>query len=128
MGYTYVSVMCRLCIGYVSVMCRYILGGLGKGDNRKKEGRQHCATARGEQYALPKLQIIRVYYPKLFGTIYNQDLLERRMERMKQMSRRQFVNSGGFVHYQNCSLLEYINQNYLERYIARTYWNGEWSK
>ena len=39
-GYTYVSVMCRLCIGYVSGMCRNILGAFGKGDNRKKEGRQ----------------------------------------------------------------------------------------
>ena len=27
MGYSYVSVMCRLCIGYVSVMCRLYDGG-----------------------------------------------------------------------------------------------------
>ena len=26
MGYSYVSVMCRLCIGYVSVMCRLYIG------------------------------------------------------------------------------------------------------
>ena len=97
--------------------------GKGKGTTTETTipWHQHCATTRGKQYTLPKLQIIRVYYPKLLGTIYNQDLLERRMERMKQikqMSRRQFVNSGGFVHYQNCSLLEYIIQNYLERYIS----------
>ena len=87
MGYTYVSVMYRLCVGYVSVMCRYILGALGKGDNRKKEGRQQ----------------------------EKDDNIVPRQERNN-------------MHYQNCRLLEYINQNYLERCITRTYWNGEWSE
>mgnify|MGYP003301949383 CR=1 FL=1 len=47
---------------------------------------------------------------KMIETIYNQDLLERRMERMKRMIRRQFVNSGGFVHYQNCRLLDILTK------------------
>ena len=92
---------------------------------------QHCATARGEQYALPKLQIIRVYSPKLFGTAG-----ERKKEREKGRQHRQQFRGTNIVprqernnmHYQNYSLLEYINQNYLERYITKTYWNGEWSK
>ena len=39
MGYSYVSVMYRLCVGYVSVMYRSILGARKeKGERRKVEG------------------------------------------------------------------------------------------
>jgi hypothetical protein len=51
MGYTYVSVMCRLCIGYVSVMCRLCVGissaHLGRETIEKKEGRQQRQQFRG---------------------------------------------------------------------------------
>ena len=127
----YVSVMYRLCIGYVSVMCRNILGALGKGENRKKRGTTTettlCHGKRGT-ICTTKIADYQSILSKIIETIYSQDLLERRMERMKQMSRRQFVNSGGFVHYQNCRLLEYIiqkllgtiyNQDLLERRMER---------
>ena len=44
-GYSYVSVMYRLCIGYASVMCRYVVRARGGGANLTKN-RSSYAQAR----------------------------------------------------------------------------------
>ena len=56
-GYSYVSVMCRLCIGYVSVIYRNTLGvgrgkmerGKVKSENGKQKGEGENGKVRGEK-------------------------------------------------------------------------------
>ena len=84
-GYSYVSVMCRLCIGYVSVMYRNILGGW-RGDSttllttivfNKFPERPMCCFGRIVVEKKLFVLLIKIYIPcpfVLFPNVWQKDL------------------------------------------------------